>query len=472
MQDAVQHWPRPGSQSSPAVTMSFPHPVGVQFASQPSPLVTLPSSHCSCGSGIPSPRKLRGAIEVDSPSPRTALPSSHDLAGGDHVIAATGRRAVVVAAVAVDDVLPSSHVSPGSTARLPHVEPMRRISNVPPPVGDAPAATSRESGCRTSPDALPLRVCVVVNVPSIVPSMLMRFRKYPSPVATSLPSGWRTSARAFTGAGEEPAAADDHFPGRVKARIDRARVVVAQHEGVADRDRKAVAGVAHVLGRRRHGELAVRLDDHRMGTRRGELLGSKTRTSVVVVPPVPKVGSSVPSVAKRARAISVLPPPTAISLPSGCRPRPPILDDVAIRSGEIERGDAGGAECWIGHAILVEAREHEAMRAEAADDHHAVGLQHHRLPEVAGRVDASADAEGRIERAIRQVARDHEPRAAARPRGDEPTVREQCQARRTRGEAGEVRGYLAAGSEGGIEEAGYVAADECEVLRRFPRRRS
>src|SRR5262249_22148203 len=46
----------PSSQSSPAVTMPLPQPVGVQFTSQPSPLTVLPSSHVSPTSVTPSPQ--------------------------------------------------------------------------------------------------------------------------------------------------------------------------------------------------------------------------------------------------------------------------------------------------------------------------------------------------------------------------------------------------------------------------------
>ena len=46
----------PSSHCSPAVTMPLPHPVGVQFESQPSPSMRLPSSQLSPPRSKPSPQ--------------------------------------------------------------------------------------------------------------------------------------------------------------------------------------------------------------------------------------------------------------------------------------------------------------------------------------------------------------------------------------------------------------------------------
>jgi hypothetical protein len=71
-----------------------------QVAEHPSPLVVLPSSHCSPGSSFPSPHVALDAPSfvhvAEQPSPLTTLPSSHS--------------------------------SPGSIAAFPHFEPPVALS--------------------------------------------------------------------------------------------------------------------------------------------------------------------------------------------------------------------------------------------------------------------------------------------------------------------------------------------------------
>ena len=56
--------------------MPLPQRGVVQLVSQASPLVVLPSSHCSPGSTTPLPQ--RGVVQlVSQASPLVALPSSH-----------------------------------------------------------------------------------------------------------------------------------------------------------------------------------------------------------------------------------------------------------------------------------------------------------------------------------------------------------------------------------------------------------
>src|SRR6185369_14955808 len=52
-----------------------------QFAEQPSPLVVLPSSHCSPLSTLPLPHTGSMVQEAEQPSPGTSLPSSHSSPG-------------------------------------------------------------------------------------------------------------------------------------------------------------------------------------------------------------------------------------------------------------------------------------------------------------------------------------------------------------------------------------------------------
>src|SRR5690606_25762417 len=44
---------------------------------QPSPLVVLPSSHCSPGSTVPLPQRSSSSQVAEQPSPLVVLPSSH-----------------------------------------------------------------------------------------------------------------------------------------------------------------------------------------------------------------------------------------------------------------------------------------------------------------------------------------------------------------------------------------------------------
>ena len=60
--------------------MPLPQPVVVQFPSQPSPSVRLPSSQVSLGSSVPSPHSRRcpsASHVLEQPSPSMTFPSSH-----------------------------------------------------------------------------------------------------------------------------------------------------------------------------------------------------------------------------------------------------------------------------------------------------------------------------------------------------------------------------------------------------------
>ena len=69
----------PSSQVSPGSTTPLPHvPSFWHAAEQPSPLVVLPSSHCSeLTSNVPLPHNPSLLQVAEQPSPLVLLPSSH-----------------------------------------------------------------------------------------------------------------------------------------------------------------------------------------------------------------------------------------------------------------------------------------------------------------------------------------------------------------------------------------------------------
>src|SRR5262249_60356741 len=64
------------SPALPDVCMPLLSPLGVQFSSQPSSLMVLPSSHCSPAVLTPLPQAVFVQL-LSQPSPLMALPSSH-----------------------------------------------------------------------------------------------------------------------------------------------------------------------------------------------------------------------------------------------------------------------------------------------------------------------------------------------------------------------------------------------------------
>src|SRR5437868_537407 len=77
----------PSSHCSPRSTMPLPQVGSVQFASQPSPLIALPSSHCSPASTMLFPQMAGGVHEnwpmigMENVCPQGQLASSEDVSG-------------------------------------------------------------------------------------------------------------------------------------------------------------------------------------------------------------------------------------------------------------------------------------------------------------------------------------------------------------------------------------------------------
>src|SRR5262245_3946007 len=97
-----------------------------QLASQPSPLVVLPSSHCSFGSTEPSPQICSSTHVLEQPSPLTVLPSSQASPTSTTWLPHCSNRHAGEQP-SPPTVLPSSHCSIPSVVPLPHVLSSRHL---------------------------------------------------------------------------------------------------------------------------------------------------------------------------------------------------------------------------------------------------------------------------------------------------------------------------------------------------------